>query len=466
LDTGDTFNADELEETIVAMTDRLGELGYAFVEIDPQLNINRETQTVDVVFVVDEGPRVYVERIEIIGNVRTLDRVIRREFRLAEGDAFNSALLRRSEERLRNLGFFESVETRRLPGSFPDRTVIEVQVAERSTGELSFGVGFSTQDGPLGDVRLSERNFLGRGQQISAEFTLSGRRQEIDFSFTEPWFLGYEFAAGFDLFSRRTDFESEASFQDERIGGRIRGGYRLTERLRHDVRLTVQEIEIKDVDDDASVFIKDEEGSNLSVTVGQTLTYDRRNSPFLPSSGYILTAEQDIGIPGTPSQYIRHEGSAGWYYPFTPETVLNLGARGGVIFGYGGDDVRLGDRFFIGGSTLRGFKFAGIGPRDQETDDALGGNEYVTGTAELRFPLGLPDEIPLFGRVFGEGGTLTGIDVNGPTLFDDDALRASLGVGVSWLSPLGPISVDLAQAVLKSDEDRTEIFRLSFGTRF
>ena len=233
---GDTFNAELIEATVQALTDEIGRLGYAFVEIQPLLTKNPETLTVDVTYQIDEGQKVYVERIEISGNLRTLDYVIRREFRLAEGDAFNTALLRRSQQRLRNLGFFESVDMTTETGSAPDRVVIKTRVTERSTGELSFGAGFSTQDGVLGDIRLTERNLLGRGQDLRANLTVSQRRQQIDLSFTEPFFLERDLAAGVDIFRSRTDFQSESSYDETSTGGRLRLGYPLTENLRHAVR--------------------------------------------------------------------------------------------------------------------------------------------------------------------------------------------------------------------------------------
>jgi outer membrane protein insertion porin family len=462
---GEVYNADEVEDSIVALTEEIGELGYAFAEVEPVPNKRDAEREIDLTYVINEGSRVYIERIDIVGNVRTLDEVIRREFRVAEGDAFNTALLRRSRQRIENLGYFESVELNTLPGSSPDKTRIEVEVSERSTGELSFGAGYSTSDGPLGDIRLTERNLLGRGQSIEGNFTISARTQEIDFSFTEPYFLDRELAAGVDLFRRSTDFQSEGSFDQRTTGGTLRGDYPLTERWRHGVRLTVREDVIHNVDNDASVFIQDEEGSALTVLAGQTLSYDARDTPFLPSDGYILQLDQDLADFGADTRFVRVEGRASYYYPFFPNWVLNLAARGGYIVGLG-DDVRLFDRFFLGGASFRGFKFAGVGPRDTSTGDALGGNVMYTATAEQRFPLGLPEELRIFGRVFVEAGSLFDSDASGPTVFDSSAIRASGGVGLSWLSPLGPIAIDLSQAFLKESEDETEFFRVSFGTRF
>jgi outer membrane protein insertion porin family len=463
---GEVYDADEIEDSILALTEEIGKLGYAFAEVEPQARRREDERVIDLAYVINEGERVYIERIDIVGNVRTLDEVIRREFRLAEGDAFNTALLRRSRQRIQGLGYFENVEMRTEPGSTPDRTRIEVDVVERSTGELSFGAGFSTSDGPLGDIRLTERNLLGRGQTVRANFTISGRTQQVDFSFTEPYFLDQDFAAGIDLFRRTTDFQDEGSFDQTTTGGTLRGSYPLTERWRHGLRFTVRQDEIEDVDDDASRFIQDEEGEDLTVLIGQTLTYDIRDTAFLPSDGYLFRFEQDLAGFGGDTQFLRHELLATYYYPLADDWVVNLAGRAGYIFGYGGEDVRLFDRFFLGGATLRGFRFAGVGPRDITTDDALGGNFLGTGTLEMRFPLGLPEELRMFGRTFLEGGTLTGIDAEGPEIADSGTLRASAGVGLSWLSPLGPIAIDLSQAFLKEDEDRTEVFRISFGTRF
>ncbi len=463
---GKTFNAERVQESVLAITEELGRRGYAFTQVEPVSDIDPQNQTIDVTFNVQEGPQVYVERIDIIGNLRTLDRVIRREFRLSEGDAFNTDLLRESERRVRNLGFFESVDVRTEQGSAPDRIAITVEVVERSTGELSFGAGFSTSDGVLGDVRLSERNLLGRGQDLSIRATLSGRRQEIDLSFTEPYFLGYDLAAGFDLFSTRTDFQDESSFDQESLGGVLRAAYPLSRYWRNGWRYTLRTDEISNVPDDASQFIRQEEGDTLTSAVGTSFTYDRRDNRFLPSEGLFFDVDFDVAGLGGDKQYLRTELDTRYYFPFTPDIVLNLNANAGAITGYAGDDVRLSDRFFIGGNSFRGFRFAGIGPRDITTNDALGGNLYGVGTVELRFPLGLPEELRIFGRGFVDAGTLTEIDIDSPLIADSGAIRAAGGVGVSWLSPLGPISIDYAEPIKKEDEDRTENFRVSFGTRF
>jgi outer membrane protein insertion porin family len=464
--SGQLYNADQIEQTVQKLTDEVGKEGYAFAQIEPVPTKHPENLTIDVNYQINEGPRVYVERIDIHGNVRTLDRVIRREFRLAEGDAFNTALLRRSQQNLRNLGFFETVDVKTLQGSAPDKVIIDVNVVEKSTGELTFGAGYSTSDGVLGDIRLRERNLLGRGQDVSANVTLAQRRQYADVSFTEPYFLGRDLSAGFDVFWTQTDLQNSSSFDEQNEGFTLRAGYPLTENLRHLVRYTLRNDTISNVDNSASVFIKDEKGSRLTSAVGQTFSYDRRDTKFLPTSGYFIKLDEDVAGLGGDNRYLRHEGRFDYYYPFTPNVVLNLGVGGGYIFGYAGEKVHIANRFFIGGATLRGFQYGGVGPRDKDTKDALGGNAYYVGTAELRFPIGVPSELKVFGRTFVDVGTLTGIDVHGPTLQDTGDIRMGAGVGLSWLSPLGPLAIDLAQPILKDNGDKTELFRLSFGTRF
>jgi len=258
---GDWYNADEVEKTITALTDALGNRGYAFVDVQPRVNRNRETHTIDVTFEVQEGPRVFVERIDIIGNQRTLDYVVRREVRLVEGDAFNTSKVRRSQQRIRNLGFFKKVEVTNAQGSAPDRTVVTVEVEEQSTGELSLGGGFSTTDGPIGDVSVRERNLLGKGQDLRVGLTLSARSQQVDLSFTEPYFLDRNIAAGFDLFQIDQKNQLNATYDQFSLGAALRAGYQISELLRQTLRYTIRTDDIKNVQSNASLFIAQQAGS-------------------------------------------------------------------------------------------------------------------------------------------------------------------------------------------------------------
>jgi outer membrane protein insertion porin family len=464
-ESGAWYDADKVEGSINALTDAVGSLGYAFVDIRPRINRDRDAKTVDVTYEIQEGPRVYVERINITGNVRTLDKVIRREMKLAEGDAFNTAKLRRSRQRIRNLGFFDRVEVNNVPGDQPDRTVVNVEVQERSTGEISFGVGFSTSDGALADISLRERNLLGRGQDLKLGLTVAQRRQEVDLSFTEPYFLDKNLSAGFDVFHITRDFQRESRFDQKNVGFTLRTGYQITEALRQTLRYTLREDTIQNVSANASRFIREQEGSTLSSIVGQELLYDQRDDRFDPTEGYYVRLINDVAGLGGDVGFLRNRLGAGGYYPIADEWVASVTGELGYIVDFG-EPIRIQNRFFIGGETLRGFASAGIGPRDITTGDALGGREYAIGTAQLTFPSGLPKELGIRANVFSDFGVLRNPDTTGPEVVDVDSIRVSLGVGAVWRSPFGPIRVSVAQPVRKESFDKKELFRFSFGSRF
>jgi len=461
---GEWYDASEVETTVGNITDALGNLGYAFVDVRPQVQRDRENLLINLVYDIQEGPRVFVERIDISGNVRTLDKVIRREFRLVEGDAFNTSKLRRTRQRIQNLGFFSTVDLRTVPSDAPDKTIVEVEVEEQSTGELTFGFGFSTAEGPLGDIALRERNLLGRGQDLRVGFSLSGKRSQFDISFTEPYFLDRNLAAGIDLFRTETD-RDESSFDQKSLGFGLRAGYELTEYLRHTVRYGLSQDEIFDVDDDATLAIKQSEGETISSVVGHTLSYDRRDSRFDPREGYFFNFTNDLAGLGGDVHYLRTRTAGGYYHPLTDDVTVGISAQAGYIFGFD-EDVRIIDNFAVGGATLRGFKNSGIGPRDTVTEDSVGGNIFAVGSTEVSFPLGLPEEYQIRGRLFSDFGTLYDSDLKGPNIIDEAALRMSVGGGLTWRSPFGPLAVDFALPVVKEEYDETEFFRLSVGTRF
>jgi outer membrane protein insertion porin family len=462
---GDWYDASEVETTIQNITDRLGALGYAFAEVRPRIERDRETLTIGVTYEVQEGPRVYVERIDIVGNVRTEDEVIRREMRLVEGDAFNSARLRRSEQEIRDLDFFETVDVSSVPGDAPDQTVIVVEVEEKSTGELSIGAGYSTSDGPLADFTLRERNLLGQGQDLRVGLSLATSRQEIDLSFTEPYFLDRNLAAGFDVFRITRDRQDIASYDSEETGVALRAGYDINESLSQTWTYTIRQDNITDVDEDASRFVQESEGERFTSMIGQQLLFDQRDSSVRPTDGYFLRAGTEFAGLGGDVTFVRGTLGAGFYYPIMEDVVAELSGEAGMIHGLN-EDVAIFNRYFIGGRDLRGFQRGGIGPRDITTDDALGGNTFFSGTAEVSFPLGLPEELGLTGAVFADFGTLTGIDESDPAIVDSGSIRSSVGIGFLWDSPFGPVRVDVAQPITKEEYDETERFSFSFGTRF
>ena len=469
-ETGDWYNAEEVDNTITKLTNALGEMQYAFVDIKPRIQRNRENSTIDITFDINEGPRVFVERIEIQGNVRTLDKVVRREMLVAEGDPFNAAKLRRSESRVRDLGYFEKVQVTTQDGTSQDRTVVNVEVQETATGEISLGGGYSTVDGALADFGIRERNLLGRGQDLRFATTLSQRRQEYDISFTEPYFLDRDLAAGVDLFRITRDNQRESSFDESNTGFSLRLGYPLTDRLRQRLNYTLESTEIENVASNASRFISEQEGQRLTSLIGQEIMYDRRDSRLSPTEGYYVRLNNELAGLGGDAKFLRNRLGAGIYVPVAEQWILGLSSELGYILGLG-QDVHIADRFFLGGDTLRGFKVAGIGPRDiaAPRQDALGGTRYVRGSAELSFPLGLPEEMGFSGHLFSDAGSLWESEVTpgaGEILRDENSLRLSVGAGLGWRSPLGPIRIDLALPIVKEDYDKVQQFRFSFGTRF
>lgn len=477
--SSESYNANLVEESIQDLTFEVGRLGYAFVDIRPLVRRKRDERIIDLTYEIREGPRVYVDRIDIVNNVRTLDKVIRREFELAEGDAFNTAKLRQSRRNVRSLGYFDKVgikddrgllDEKTLGGagasSVDDRTVITVDVKEKSTGELSFGAGYSTQESFVGDISLSERNLLGRGQILRLGLNLSGARQRIDLSFTEPYFLERDLAAGFDLFNTQRDFQSQSSYDESSTGTVLRATFPVAESLRQSVRYTLRQDTVENVGSDASTFVRSQEGTRLTSSVGYNLTYDLRDDTLLPTSGYIARFGQDLAGLGGDVRYLRSKMSYSWFYPLSEILIGNISYEAGGIFGLG-ENVRLSDRFFLGGSNLRGFKSAGVGPRDTSTDDSLGGTLYYVGRGSVRFPLGPFDEFGVSGDLFSEFGSLARPDLDDNTnVSDTGSVRLSVGVGVLWRSPMGPIRFDFSQALVKEDFDETETFRFSFGTRF
>ncbi|MDE3060255.1 MAG: outer membrane protein assembly factor BamA [Pseudomonadota bacterium] len=463
---GKIYDASKVEDSIDAMTKELGNHGYAFVDIQPKLDRDKDKRIANLTYVIKPGPRVYVERINITGNVRTLDEVIRREFRLSEGDAYNTAKLQRTEQRLNNLGFFEKVTVKDEPGSAPDKTVVDVDVKEKSTGEINIGAGYSTTDGVLGDFGIKEKNLMGTGQELNLNFIMATYDRQAQLGFTNPYFLDRELAAGFDIYRNYMDFTRESSYVSDVKGITLRGSYALQEKLQHSFYYTIHNNTIKDVPSTASLFIQDQEGTFLTSAVGHSLSLDERDNKFNPTRGYYLSIAQEVAGLGGYDKYLKHEVKASYYYPVANKWTLAFLGSGGNIFGFSGQDIRINNRFYLGADNFRGFEIAGVGPRDTGTRDALGGNDYYLGTVELHFPLGLPEELGITGAVFTDAGSLWHTDASGPTVFDSNAMRVSSGVGMLWTSPFGPIRIDLAHPFVKQKPDRTQILNFSFGTRF
>jgi outer membrane protein insertion porin family len=470
---GDWYDGDAIERMTQAISDSANTQGAPFVEVTPNITRNVEGKTIDVVFEVKEGQRRYVERIDITGNTRTQDRVIRREMRLAEGDAFNAVQVQRSRQRIRDLGYFNpDVQITDQPGTRPDTVVLNTSVTERATGELSLGGGYSTDAGALADIGLRERNLLGTGIDGRLNTVVAQRRSQVEMSVTDPSFMDRNLALGFDLYYVVRDLTDYSGYEERRVGGSFRAGYEFNERLRQSWAYTLTRRNVFNIDPEASLSIQEQQGVTWLSQIGQTLTYDTRDSRLDPRRGYVVRLGTDLAGLGGDVAYVRARVDGSYFIPFErwlgdPDYVLAISGSAGVMQSFADKPERIVDRFFLGGENLRGFAVAGAGPRDTTSPnrDSLGGRVMWTQSTEMRFPLPVPSELGLLGRAFVDVGSLSDVDARSGVV-DDSSPRVGAGVGISWRSPFGLINIDLAQAVVKKDYDETQVFRFGFGTRF
>lgn len=523
---GQTYNAQDVEKSVDGINRAVARRGYAFAQVRPRGERDPATQSVRIVYSVEEGPRVYIERIVVRGNTRTRDYVVRREFDVGEGDAYNKASIDRAERRLRNLGFFKTVRVTNEPGSSPDRVIVNVDVEDQATGSFSIAGGYSTTEGFLAEVSLQETNFLGRGQYAKISASNGQRSRGGEFSFTEPFFMGHRISAGFDIFTRFTDATDYSRYETRTTGFTLRAGVPITEEFSVGARYSAYQTEIKVPnsaskpyancdgsvinnpsppvgintcvsDGEASVAIKEARGKTITSLLGLTFVYNSLDNPRDPTSGFFAEFKPEVAGLGGDSRFVRATAVARYYYPITDDIIGMLKVQGGHMVGFGGQKLRVLDHFYMGPDLVRGFASNGLGPRDRSGDsaaNAVGGTTYFGGTAEVTFPIfGLPREIGLRGALFADAGTLFGykgrkqFDLNGNGTIactdpgnvrfqsecldvkDENKIRSSVGVGLLWASPLGPIRFDYAFALSKVDGaggDRKQAFRFSGGARF
>jgi outer membrane protein insertion porin family len=493
--SGSIYNAELVEKSVEEITIELSRQGYAFAQVRPRGDRDFAAKRINVVYVVDESPRVYVERINIRGNTRTRDHVVRREFEIYEGDAYNRVLVDRAERRLKNLGFFKSVKITNETGSAADRVIINVELEEQLTGEFSVAAGYSTADGLIGEVSVGERNFLGRGQYVRVAATYGQLTKGAEFSFTEPYLFGYAIAAGFDLYSKQTLASTYYSYNMQLIGGAVRAGFVLREDLTLGVRYTIygRNISLPTVIGlPTSIAVTQALGSALTSMVGYTLTFNRLDSNLDPREGTHIAFSQDFAGLGGNTNYVRTSIDARYFRPVANDYILMLRGQAGHMWGWGATPLAIFDHFFKGPELVRGFATAGLGPRDLTLGtsmDALGGSYYWGATAEVTFPVFFaPKDFGLRAGVFADAGALwgytggtvfAGFPILGPAacgagtiivgsicLADGHVIRSSVGVSLIWASPFGPLRFDYAFPITKAAWDRIQNFRFGVGTRF
>ena len=482
LHDGDWYDGDAVGRTADMIEQAVHDRGYAFVEVRPQIDRDPVKHIINLTFDVGEGPRVYVERIDITGNTRTKDKVIRREFQLAEGDPFSAEAVRRTRTRLSDLGYFQNVDIQTSPGSAPDKAVLTTTVAEKATGELSFGGGFSTDAGALLDIGLSERNLVGTGIAASINGVLAQRRSSINASVTDPYFLDRNLVAGFDLFYIETNYLGTEPYDERRAGFAPRLGYAFNDHLRQVWSYSLVNRTVFNVSSYASPFILNEAGTTLLSQISQVLTLDYRDSRIFPHSGFVLEGGGDFAGLGGDVNFLRGNLSGAYYIPLekylgNSDWGIKLGGSIGYLWLLPGGKEQIIDRFFLGGDNLRGFQTGGAGPHDQYSGDPVGGRFIWTQTTELRYPLPVSADLGLTGRAFVDVGGLTEagfrnsgscVEANGQpcVILQSATPRVGAGVGISWRTAFGLINVDLAPFVYKQPGDQTQIFRFGFGTRF
>ena len=529
MSTGNIYNADLVEKTVEDMTIGVAKRGYPFASVKPHGDRDFERKLVNVVFVLEEGQHAYIERINIRGNTKTRDYVIRREFDIVEGDAYNHALVDRAERRLKNLNYFKQVKITTEPGSAPDRIVINVDVEEQSTGEFSFSGGYSTADGVIGEVAIGERNLLGRGQIARASLQYGSRSRGFNLSFVEPYILGERLALGFDVFAKETTTATYVSYTSKTIGGDVKLGIPITDNISTQLHYTAyqQEIQLPTqfnncnninpdfintfptvvgasgptafpggpgqvnmscyADGEASLAVRKElaQGPVFVSLIGYGVTYNTLDNNRNPTSGIIATLSQDFAGAGGDVNFVKTTGDFKLYDEVLPDIVGLLRFQAGHATGWGGQGLRMLDHFQGGPNLVRGFAPAGFGPRDLTPGtnlDALGGSVYWAATLEFQTPLWFaPKDFGMRFAVFADAGQL--LDYTGPTSFaqtgetlttcitgvglcTDTLVRSSGGVGLIWDSPFGPLRFDLAYPITKQSWDHTQIFRFGGGTKF
>ena len=499
---GDYYSARDIEETLVALGERAAGLGYAFAQVTPRGDRNFENQTISVVYSIDQGPRAYIERIEIRGNSRTRDYVIRREFDISEGDAFNQVLVQRAKRRLERLDFFTTVNIATAPGSEADQVVLIVDVVEKSTGELSIGGGYTTGGQNAGfsvEGSIAERNFLGRGQAIrfSAGGGVDTRNYQL--SFTEPYFLGRRISAGFDIYRSTNEYDD---YKTQMTGGSVRLGLPITQALTAQVAYNLAQEKYdytENCDLDGNGVIDDLE-CGLDIVAGDPARISRyiqhaieNQSPWVKSSvsgallyntidnmqnprdGIYANLTVEVAGLGGDAQWAKIYGRGTYYKTLSNELDLvgMLSAGGGHVVGFGSGGLRVFDHFQSNDRMIRGFRHNGIGPFDPDATGNesrhLGGTTYFHGSAEMQFPLPVISEgLGFRGAVFADAATLYGSDLQGPWTISgtDMEWRASVGASIIWASPFGPLRVDYAVPVMKNENDRVQNFNFGVSTRF
>ncbi|MDY6862269.1 MAG: outer membrane protein assembly factor BamA [Thermodesulfobacteriota bacterium] len=470
LKPGMIFNQKLVQDDIMQITEYYSNFGYAYVDVSPLTRIKREAKTVDLVYSINKDKKVYIEKINIKGNTRTRDHVIRRELRIAEGEIYNAAKLKISRQEVNNLGYFNKVNFNKVPGSADDKIVLNVEVEDKPTGMIGMGAGYSSTDKLMGMFQVSQNNLFGRGQQLNVQAQLGGVSSRYNIGFTEPWLYNRPISAGVDIFNWDREYED---FDKESRGGDIRIGFRVADFTRTYFMYKYEAVDISEIDYDASYEIRASEGESKTSSFTSSIVRDSRNDRFVPTHGTKSSFSFEFagGPLGAENQFIKVIGEHSHYFPFKWDTAFMVRGVIGAGFGYGGEDLPVFERFFLGGlNNLRGFEEREVGPRapriNPETGqpipgeyDIVGGEKELFFNFEYLFPL--VKQAGIRGLVFLDAGNAFADDESFGSEF-----RYSVGTGVRWQSPMGPLRLEWGLNLDPySDEDRSK-FEFSFGSMF
>ena len=476
--TGEVFNMKALDLVAEKITENLASRGYPQVNVFPEVNKRNLIRIADVKFVVDKADRIFISKINIEGNLKTEDKVIRREFKIAEGDIFNRSYIEKGEQNLRNLDYFEKISTKITPTNKKDKYEVNIEVEEKSTSSIGFDLGYNTAGGPFGRLSFLERNLVGTGKYLTAGVQGGKKSTSYYAGITEPHFLDRDLSLSGNIFKNHSGRSGgfgqvEQNYTLKSIGVKTSLGYDIKEDLSHEIDYLIKRDILNAPDYSSSRFLIEQMGKFTTSAVGQTITYDQTDSRIIPKNGYIISGSQEYAGVGGNNKYLKHELDTKYFKSFiNNKLTLKLAASAGDIRGVSGKTVRISDRFNLGDYTLRGFSSGGVGPRDKKTDEGLGGEKYYTLSTELNFPIGLPEEFNVTGAVFTDMGSLWGVSLNPKSqyrkqdFYNDQSLRASVGFGFIWITRFAPIRIDWALPIKKKPYDDRQSFHLKFSTHF
>lgn len=472
-DEGQVFNLGKMQDMADKIAGYLASEGYPQVDVSPKITPNRETGVVEVTMVVDQADKIFINKINIEGNLKTEDHVIRRQLKISEGDIFNRSKIERGERNIRYLDYFGRFSLKMAPTKKNDRYDINIDVEEKSTSSIGLELGYNTSGGPFGKISFIERNLVGTGRIFNTGAQIGRKSVHYYAGITDPAFMDKDLSAGINLFRREDGKGSgfangEQKYSSQSTGARTSVGYDITEDLSHEIDYLIKKDHLSNAGDKSSIFIQEQIGTYISSVINHSLTYDRLDNRGLPKNGYLISGTQEFAGLGGDVKYIKHEIDGKYLTSFFENKyTLQFSAATGHIQGVSGKQVKISDRFNVGEHSLRGFANSGIGPRDKLTKEGLGGQKFYTFGAELTFPLGVPEEFNVAGSVFMDAGSLWDADsktTSASGFHNSKSLRTSVGFGVTWITKIAPIRLDWGFPIKKEKYDETEMFHIKFST--